>query len=103
MFKIKPARTADVVVAGFRYHKDGPIVGSLLLGLYGDDGQLHHVGVSASFSRERRTELVEELARYREPIVDHPWLGDHGDPETQRRPGAVSRWTGKKNLDWVPL
>jgi ATP-dependent DNA ligase len=103
MYKVKHARTADAVVAGFRWHKDGPIVGSLLLGLYGDDGQLHHVGVSASFSRERRAELVEELAPYREPIVDHPWLGDHADVETQRRPGAVSRWTGKKNLDWVPL
>src|SRR5947209_8187529 len=50
MFKIKHARTADVVVAGFRWHTSGPVVGSLLLGLYDDDGTLHHVGVSASFS-----------------------------------------------------
>jgi ATP-dependent DNA ligase len=105
MYKVKHARTADAVVAGFRWHKDGPVVGSLLLGLYGDDGRLHHVGVSASFSRERRAELVDELAPYREPVAEHPWLGDSDDaePGTQRRPGAVSRWTGKKNLDWVPL
>ena len=62
MFKIKHERTADCVVAGFRYHKSGPIVGSLLLGLYDDDGALHHVGVSASFTMARRKELLDELA-----------------------------------------
>jgi ATP-dependent DNA ligase len=103
MYKVKHARTADVVVAGFRWHKDGPIVGSLLLGLYDDKGVLHHVGVSASFSRERRAELVEELAPYREGVEDHPWNWATADPETQRLPGAVSRWTGKKNLEFVPL
>ena len=66
MFKIKHARTADVVVAGFRYHKSGPVVGSLLLGLYDDEGALHHVGVSASFTAARRKELLDELAPYRE-------------------------------------
>jgi ATP-dependent DNA ligase len=103
MYKVKHARTADVVVAGFRWHKEGPIVGSLLLGLYGDDGLLHHVGVSASFSRERRAELVEELAPYRDGVDDHPWTREGANPETQRLPGAVSRWTGKKDLSWVPL
>jgi ATP-dependent DNA ligase len=103
MFKVKHSRTADCVVAGFRWHKDGPIVGSMLLGLYDDKGVLHHVGVSASFSRERRAELVEELAPYREGVEDHPWTRPDADPETQRMPGAVSRWTGKKDLSWVPL
>jgi ATP-dependent DNA ligase len=103
MYKVKHARTADVVVAGFRWHKDGPIVGSLLLGLYDEKGILHHVGVSASFSRERRAELVEELAPYREGVENHPWDWATADPETQRLPGAVSRWTGKKDLTFIPL
>jgi ATP-dependent DNA ligase len=115
MYKVKHARTADAVVAGFRWHKSGPIVGSLLLGLYDDAGVLHHVGVAGSFSRERRAELVEELAPYRvDAEKNHPWLGE---PESgraakagggvagsgQRVPGAVSRWTGKRNLEWEPL
>jgi ATP-dependent DNA ligase len=103
MFKVKHARTADAVVAGFRWHKDGPIVGSLLLGLYDEEGRLHHIGVSASFTKDRRAELVEELAPYRENVQDHPWNWAAVDPETQRMPGGVSRWTGKKNLEFVPL
>ena len=109
MYKIKHARTADVVVAGFRWHKaDSPeqrLLGSLLLGLYDGQGRLHHVGVSASFSRERRAELVDELAPYRlRTGEEHPWLSADGtvDP-THRLPGAVSRWTGKKDLSWEPL
>jgi ATP-dependent DNA ligase len=115
MFKVKHARTADAVVAGFRWHKDStpekPLIGSLLLGLY-DNGMLHHVGVSASFSRERRAELVDELAPYRLAEGErHPWQwGDNAVgtagwiPETgQRIPGGLSRWTGKKDLSWVPL
>ncbi|GAB3145110.1 ATP-dependent DNA ligase [Micromonospora sonneratiae] len=102
MLKVKHARTADVVVAGFRWHKSGPVVGSLLLGLYDDAGTLHHVGVSASFTAARRAELLDELAPYRENVVDHPWVG--GDESTgQRIPGAPSRWTGTKNLEWEPL
>src|SRR5690606_26690036 len=77
MFKIKHARTADVVVAGFRWHKSAAethdAVGSLLLGLYDDAGVLHHVGVAASFSMARRRELVAELAPYRTDIAHHPW------------------------------
>ena len=104
MFKVKHTRTADAVVAGFRWHKSGPIVGSLLLGLYDDAGTLHHVGVAASFSMDRRAELVEELAAYREGAAEtHPWLAADTDPETQRIPGEVSRWTGTKNLEWEAL
>jgi len=107
MTKVKHVRTADCVVAGFRWHKSGPIVGSLLLGLY-DDGRLQHIGVAASFPMSRRAELVEELAPYREnALADHPWK-DWANAQTQangedRMPGAVSRWNAKKDLSWVPL
>lgn len=102
MFKIKHARTADVVVAGLRYHKSGPVVGSLLLGLYDEGGTLHHVGVCASFTDARRRELLAELAPYRqEADSPHPWLVDGA--AGQRLPGGVSRWTGGKDLSWQPL
>jgi ATP-dependent DNA ligase len=108
MTKVKHVRTADCVVAGFRWHKSGPIVGSLLLGLYNDDGDLQHIGVAASFPMARRAELVEELAPYREAALeDHPWQGwanaqTEGNGE-HRMPGAVSRWNAGKDLSWVPL
>lgn len=108
MTKIKHVRTADCVVAGFRWHKSGPIVGSLLLGLY-DDGVLQHIGVAAAFPMARRAELVEELQPYRAEALDgHPWQ-DWADaqvrePGTENRmPGAVSRWNATKDLSWVPL
>ncbi|WP_326554577.1 ATP-dependent DNA ligase [Micromonospora sp. NBC_01813] len=102
MFKVKHARTADVVVAGYRWHKSGPVVGSLLLGLYDDAGTLHHVGVSASFTAARRAELVEELAPLGIAAAEHPWAA--GDQTAgQRVPGAPSRWSGGKNLEWQPL
>jgi ATP-dependent DNA ligase len=104
MFKVKHARTADVVVAGFRWHKSGPVVGSLLLGLYDGEGMLHHVGVSASFSAGRRKELLDEIAPYRENAADgHPWIWQDDAGMTNRVPGGVSRWTGKKDLSWEPL
>ncbi len=109
MYKIKHARTADCVVAGFRFHKTGEIVGSLLLGLFDDEGRLHHVGVSASFSAARRKELLDELAPLREGARDgHPWLEwlegvDAAAAAGQRIPGGVSRWTGGKDLSWEPL
>jgi ATP-dependent DNA ligase len=108
MFKVKHSRTCDAVVSGFRWHKSGPIVGSLLLGLYDDQGGLHHVGVSASFTAARRKELVEELTPYREnALAGHPWAtwldGTGEGPDGQRMPGGVSRWTGKKDLSWEPL
>jgi len=116
MFKVKHERTADVVIAGYREHKSGPVVGSLLLGLYGDDGRLHHVGVAASFSMARRAELVEELRPYLAELDEHPWghwaaqaattIGQPAaGPATggQRVPGAISRWNAKKDLSFVPL
>jgi ATP-dependent DNA ligase len=106
MFKIKHERTADVVVAGYRLHKSGPIVGSLLLGLYDDRGALQHVGVSAAFTMKRRAELVEELEPLRlDDVTGHPWAAwsEEAAHETARLPGAPSRWSGRKDLSWVPL
>ncbi|MGW5098567.1 ATP-dependent DNA ligase [Streptomyces nodosus] len=106
MFKVKHERTADVVVAGYRFHKSGPVVGSLLLGLYDDRGALQHVGVCAAFPMKRRAELVEELAPLRmEDVTGHPWAAwsDEAAHETARLPGAPSRWSGKKDLSWMPL
>jgi ATP-dependent DNA ligase len=106
MFKIKHERTADCVVAGYRWHKSGPVVGSLLLGLYADDGALQHVGVAASFPMKRRAELVDELADYAvEDIDGHPWQqwAEADAHAAGRLPGAVSRWNAKKDLSWVPL
>lgn len=113
MLKIKHERTADCVVAGFRWHKDGPgtLVGSLLLGLYDDSGTLHHVGITSSFTMARRAELVTELAPLREDARGgHPW--EHwadwaamgaADASGQRLPGATSRWNRGKDLSWEPL
>ncbi|MGW5635336.1 ATP-dependent DNA ligase [Streptomyces sp. NPDC003832] len=106
MFKIKHERTADVVVAGYRLHKSGPVVGSLLLGLYDDAGTLQHVGVSAAFTMKVRAELVEELAPLRmDDPAGHPWAAwaEEAAHEKARLPGAPSHWSGKKDLSWVPL
>ncbi|WP_425547344.1 ATP-dependent DNA ligase [Actinomadura vinacea] len=108
LFKVKHERTADCVIAGFRWHKSGPIVGSLLLGLNNAEGHLQHVGVAASFTMKRRAELVEELKPYRmDDYTGHPWeaWARQADPAASgdRMPGAVSRWTGKKDLTWVAL
>ncbi|MFF3906872.1 ATP-dependent DNA ligase [Streptomyces sp. NPDC001848] len=106
MFKVKHERTADVVVAGYRFHKSGPVVGSLLLGLYDDRGALQHVGVSAAFPMKQRERLVEELEPLRmDDVTGHPWAAwsDEEAHETARLPGAPSRWSGKKDLSWVPL
>ncbi|GAA2284253.1 ATP-dependent DNA ligase [Streptomyces ruber] len=106
MYKIKHERTADVVVAGYRLHKSGPVVGSLLLGLYDTGGTLQHVGVSAAFPMKRRAELVAELEPLRlADAAEHPWAAwsDEEAHETARLPGGPSRWTGKKDLSWVPL
>jgi ATP-dependent DNA ligase len=105
-FKLKHQRTADVVVAGFRWHKDGQGVGSLLLGLFDDEARLHHVGVAASFTAKRRAELVDELAPLRDlNLADHPWA-EWVDPEAHadgRMPGGLSRWSNGKDLSWQPL
>jgi ATP-dependent DNA ligase len=106
MLKVKHLRTADCVVAGFRLHKDGAGVGSLLLGLYDDDGTLHHVGVASSFAAPRRAELLAELEPYREGALEsHPWRAwaEPAAHEEGRKPGAPSRWTGGKDLSWEPL
>jgi ATP-dependent DNA ligase len=105
MYKIKHERTADVVVAGYRPHKSGPVVGSLLLGLHDDTGTLQHVGVCAAFSMKRRAELIEELAPLRVDAADHPWSAwaEASAHEDARLPGAPSRWSGKKDLSWVAL
>ncbi|MET9211092.1 MULTISPECIES: ATP-dependent DNA ligase [unclassified Nocardia] len=108
MLKIKHERTADCVVAGYRMHKDGEGVGSLLLGLFDDDRNLHHVGVASSFTAARRRELLGELAPLRENALDdHPWRtwADAAAQATAdgKMPGGVSRWTGGKDLSWEPL
>jgi ATP-dependent DNA ligase len=106
MFKIKHERTADVVLAGYRLHKSGPVVGSLLLGLYDEAGVLQHVGVCAAFSMRRREELVGELEPLRmESVAGHPWAdwANEEAHESARLPGAPSRWSGKKDLSWLPL
>jgi ATP-dependent DNA ligase len=111
MVKVKHARTADCVVAGFRWHKNGPgtMIGSLLLGLYDADGTLHHVGVTAAFTTARRKELVTELAPLREDALEgHPWRSwvtaqEEHAASGQRMPGATSRWNRGKDLSWEPL
>jgi ATP-dependent DNA ligase len=105
MFKIKHARTADCVVAGFRWHKTGKdAIGSLLLGLYDDRGTLQHVGVTSSFTMQRRKQLVEELAPLRRSALDaHPWREWATAGEFARMPGGGSRWSAGKDLSWEPL
>jgi ATP-dependent DNA ligase len=106
MLKVKHLRTADCVVAGFRWHKDGEGIGSLLLGLFDDEGTLQHIGVASSFAAARRKELVDELAPLREGATPgHPW-GDWADAqahEESRKPGGMNRWNAKKDMSWVPL
>ena len=109
--KIKHARTADCVVAGFRWYKNGPgtMVGSLLLGLYDRAGKLNHVGITASFTAEERRRLVEELAPLREnALAGHPWAQwaeweAAARASGQRMPGATSRWNRDRDLTWEPL
>jgi ATP-dependent DNA ligase len=116
MLKIKHVRTADCVVAGFRWHKSteaggAEAIGSLLLGLYNDAGVLHHVGVTSSFTNETRRRLVGELAPLRRnALAGHPWqhwAAQDADAARgtmpQRMPGATSRWSAGKDLAWQPL
>ena len=117
MIKVKHARTADCVVAGFRWHKDGKDerVGSLLLGLYDKKGHLQHVGVTSAFSMATRKELVKELAPLRKNAMqDHPWRewaepvgrvppGEPAEATMTRMPGGQSRWSAGKDLSWEPL
>jgi ATP-dependent DNA ligase len=114
MVKVKHQRTIDCVVAGFRWHKnstaDKQLVGSLLLGLYNAEGRLNHIGVTASFTDKRRRELVEELLPLdaSETLEQHPWgewiLAEQtAASQGQKLPGGQSRWTGQKDLSFVPL
>jgi ATP-dependent DNA ligase len=107
MVKVKHVRTADCVVAGFRWHKQGhgELVGSLLLGLYDAQGMLQHVGVTSAFTMQKRRELARELAPLREGALEgHPWREWAGATEVSTRmPGMQSRWSAGKDLGWEPL
>jgi ATP-dependent DNA ligase len=107
MLKVKHERECDCVVAGFRWHKKGERtrLGSLLLGLFDDNGVLQHVGVCASFTDQKREELVEFLKPYRkDALASHPWKAWATDELAgHRMPGAQSRWSGGKDLSWEPL
>jgi ATP-dependent DNA ligase len=108
MFKVKHERTADCVVGGFRVHKDGEGVGSLLLGLYDEAGALRHVGVATSFSAARRRELLDEIAPLRERAVEgHPWREWVDWQEEAKAAGKVAggmnRWNAQKDMSWEPL
>jgi ATP-dependent DNA ligase len=105
MVKVKHERTADAVVGGYRLHKSGPVVGSLMLGLYGADGVLNYVGGASAFTMARRAKLIEELAPLLLDIDEggaHPWLDGLDDGE-HRRPGAPNRWNSGKDTSFVPL
>ncbi|WP_156744187.1 ATP-dependent DNA ligase, partial [Mycobacterium sp. 1164985.4] len=105
MFKIKHQRTADCVVGGYRVHKSGEdAIGSLLLGLYRDDGTLASVGVIGAFPMARRRELFTELQPLRTTFEEHPWnWAADADPDVVRRYGGGSRWNAGKDLSFVPL
>jgi ATP-dependent DNA ligase len=111
MLKVKHERECDCVVAGFRWYKKGErtAVGSLLLGLYDNSGVLQHVGVCASFTAEKRRELVEYLAPYRDnALANHPWRqwaewGAEAAEAGHRMPGGQSRWSHGKDLSWEPV
>ena len=92
MQKVKRMRTADCVVGGFRYASKGNVVGSLLLGLYDDNGLLNHVGYTSSFNEEQKKELTKKL----EPLIEPPGF-------TGNKPGGPSRWSTKKTSEWEPL
>ena len=110
MIKVKHERDCDCVVAGFRWYKDakGTAIGSLLLGLFDESGALQHVGVCASFTKDKRSELLEFLTPFRRnALADHPWASwagaDTAGGEEHRMPGGQSRWSQGKDLSWEPL
>ncbi len=110
MQKVKHQRTADVVLAGYRVHKDGNGVGSFLLGLYDDAGTLHHVGVASNFKAPERAALAKELKPLEKNAADeHPWrewqqqAGESERGESGRMPGGLNRWNANKDMSWVPL
>jgi ATP-dependent DNA ligase len=105
MLKVKVERTADCVVAGYRWMMDRPAIGSLLLGLYNDAGELRHVGVASSFSEQARRRFLEELAPLAVPLDAHPWARGFLIERSPlgRLKGAAGRWTPDMAMDWVPL
>ena len=106
MMKVKHDRTCECVAAGFRLHKDGNGVGSLLLGLYDDEGVLHHVGVGSGIAAPVRARLLEEIEPLRAGALDnHPWRdwAEAAAPDGRRMPGGPSRWNATKDLSWEPL
>jgi ATP-dependent DNA ligase len=92
MQKIKNYRSADCVVGGFRYNEGKPLVGSLLLGLYDDDGLLHHVGFTSAIKQQDKAALTKKL----EPLIAPPGF-------TGNAPGGPSRWSTKRSDEWEPL
>lgn len=107
-FKLKHVRSADCVVAGYRMHKSGDGVGSLILGLYTPEGQLRHVGVAASFTAKKRAELTEDMEPLAlDDISGHPWSGwmDAEANADGSMPGAPNRWSGASGRDhsWIPV
>ena len=94
MIKIKHRRTADCVVGGYREHKDGGKIGSLLLGLYNEEGQLHFIGHCSGFPEGQREEIFTRFQELR---------ADASFGEGVRVPGGISRWTGDKDLSWIPI
>ena len=92
MLKVKRLRTADCVVGGFRYGTDSPLVGSLLLGLYDDDGRLNHVGFTSTIANAERAALTRRL----EALVEPPGF-------TGNAPGGPSRWSTERSAEWQPL
>jgi ATP-dependent DNA ligase len=106
LVKVKHQRTTECVVGGYRVHKDGLGVGSFLLGLFDDEGKLHHVGVCSAFSVKQRREFLAELSPLEENALDgHPWRewAQAAAHEQTRLPGAISRWNAKKDLSWVAV
>jgi len=105
MIKVKTRRTLDAVVAGYRWMTERHAIGSLLLGLYDDDGRLRHIGVASSFTERARAEFLDELSPSALPLADHPWAeGFLIDPSPLGRlKGAAGRWTPDMEMDWVPI
>jgi ATP-dependent DNA ligase len=105
MLKVKVQRTAECVVAGYRWMMDRPAIGSLLLGLYDDHKRLRHIGVASSFSEVARHRFLEELSPLAVPLEAHPWRdGFLIDPSPLGRlKGAAGRWTPDMVMDWVPI
>jgi ATP-dependent DNA ligase len=109
MVKVKHERTCDCVVAGFRVHKDGNGVGSLLCGLYDDEGKLHHVGVASGMAAKLRTELLQDVEPLRKnALKDHPWKDwaeavQENAATGARMPGGPNRWNANKDMSWEPV